>query len=116
MAIGCILALAAAAVTNLMPNASASGRDVGWPESGEMALSFEQAKIKLGVRAQADGWRHVHTIPLGRDRILEAWERGPEEMTLMVWRIAPGRTGWSSGVTSKAGAAANGPKGKGNRE
>lgn len=110
MTIGCAILLAAAAVTNLTPKASAPGHAVGWPESGEMALAFEQAKIKLGARANAQGWRHVHTIPLGKDRIVEAWDRDSEEMTLMVWRIAVGRTGWSRGTTSKAGADAKGRK------
>lgn len=113
MTIGCAILLAAAAATNLVPKVSAPGRGVGWPESGEMALSFEQAKIKLGVKANAEGWQHVHTIPLGKDRIVEAWDRGAEEMTLMVWRIAAGRTGWSKGVTCKAGADAKGKKGGG---
>jgi len=108
----CVFLLAATAATNLVPKASAPGRGVGWPESGEMALSFEQAKIKLGVKAQAEGWRHIHTIQLGKDRVLEAWDRGGEEMTLMVWRIRAGYSGWSRGVTAKARAGT--PAGKGN--
>ena len=75
----------------------------GWRVSGEIAVSFEQAKVQLGVKVAAAGWAHVHTIPLGKDRILEAWTRGNEELTLMVWRIVPGRSGFSYGLSSKAG-------------
>lgn len=113
MTIVCISLLAAALATNLTPKDPASGGGVGWPESGEMSISFEQAKIKLAVKANADGWRHVHTIALGKDRVLESWERDSEEMTLMVWRISAGRTGWSKGVTPKAGTDAKGSKGTG---
>jgi len=111
---GAVLLSVIIAATNLVPKASAPGHGVGWPEHGEMALSFEQAKIKLGVKAQAEGWLHVHTITLGKDRVLEAWDRGGEEMTLMVWRISAGRSGWSRGVTAKAKTGVGMPTGKGN--
>ena len=75
----------------------------GWRASGEIAVSFQQAQAQLVAKATAAGWVHIHTIPLGKDRILEAWTRGGEELTLMVWRIAPGRSGFSYGLSSKVG-------------
>ena len=75
----------------------------GWTANGEIAVSFEQAKAQFGAKVAAAGWAHVHTIPLGKDRILEAWTRGDEELTLMVWRITPGRSGFSYGLSSKIG-------------
>ena len=62
----------------------------GWAVNGEIS---------------AAGWMHLHTIPLGRDRNLEAWSRGDKELTLMTWRIAAGKSGFSYGISSKAGAA-----------
>ena len=75
----------------------------GWRANGEIAVSFEQAQAQLVSKVAAAGWEHIHTIPLGKDRILEAWTRGGEELMLMVWRIAPGRSGFSYGLSSKAG-------------
>lgn len=74
----------------------------GWQASGEIAVSFEQAKAQFGSKIAAARWVHLHAIALGRDRMLEAWSRGGEELTLMVWRIAPGRSGFSYGLSCKA--------------
>lgn len=74
----------------------------GWKASGEIALSFKQAEARLATAVSAAGWAHVHTIKLGKERILEAWSRGAEELTVMVWRIAPGRSGFSYGLSRKA--------------
>ena len=74
----------------------------GWNVSGEITVSFEQAKAQFGTKIAAAGWAHMHSIALGRDRTLEAWSRGGEELTLMVWRIAPGRSGFSYGLSCKA--------------
>ena len=76
----------------------------GWTASGEIDVSFEQAQAQLAVKAAAAGWIHLHTIALGNDRVLDAWSRGERELTVMAWRIAPGKSGFSYGVSSKAGA------------
>lgn len=83
---------------------SADGK--GWKSTGEIAVSFQQAQAQLTAKLSAAGWAHLHTIPLGNGRTLEAWSKGSEELTLMVWRIAPGRSGFSYGLSSKAGAGA----------
>ena len=74
----------------------------GWQVSGTLSISFVQAQARLVTSIAAAGWSHLHTINLGKDRQLDAWSRGSEELTLMVWRIAPGRSGFSYGV-SKGG-------------
>ena len=74
----------------------------GWKASGEIALSFQQAQRGLAGKVAAAGWRHLHTIKMGKDRVLEAWSRGEEELTVMVWRLAPGRSGFSYGLSKKA--------------
>ena len=77
-------------------SAPASG---GWTSSGTMRVAVDLARRQLAVKLAASGWRHRHTIPLGRDRTVESWTRGKNELTLMTWRIAAGRTGYSFGIT-----------------
>lgn len=74
----------------------------GWQVSGTLSVSYVQAQARLTTSIAAAGWSHLHTINLSKDRQLDAWSRGSEELTLMVWRIAPGRSGFSYGV-SKGG-------------
>lgn len=76
----------------------------GWQGNGVLALSFLQAQKRLASSVAASGWRHLHTIELGRDRVLEAWSRGDEELTVMIWRIRPGESGFSYGVSRKSEA------------
>ncbi len=83
-------------------HAAADGR--GWKANGEIGVSFNQAQAQFAAKVAAAGWAHLHTISLGRNRVLEAWSRGGEELTLMIWRIAPGRSGFSYGLSMKAGA------------
>lgn len=78
----------------------------GWKANGSVPVSFQQAKAQFGSKIAAAGWAHLHTIQLGSGRVLEAWSRGSEELTLMVWRISPGVSGFSYGLSSKAGAGA----------
>ena len=95
--------LAAPFVLPLAATVSETAADgKGWQSSGTVALSFVQAQARLTTSIAAAGWSHLHTINLGKDRQLDAWSRGSEELTLMVWRIAPGRSGFSYGV-SKGG-------------
>ena len=76
----------------------------GWKVNGEIGVSFNQAQAQFAAKVAAAGWAHLHTISLGRDRVLEAWSRGDQELTMMIWRIAPGRSGFSYGLSMKAGA------------
>jgi len=80
---------------------AADGR--GWTASGVIGVSFEQAQAQLSSKVSAAGWTHIHTIALGKDRVLDAWSRGEEELTVMTWRVAPGKSGFSYGVSRKAG-------------
>jgi hypothetical protein len=80
------------------PDASAPTSG-GWTSSGTMRVAVDLARRQLAVKLAASGWRHRHTIPLGGDRTVESWTRGKNELTLMTWRIAVGRTGYSFGIT-----------------
>ena len=86
-------------LTAKVTETSADGK--GWKAGGEVELSFEQAKAQFASRISAAGWSHLHSIPLGRDRVLETWTRRGQELTLMVWRLAPGRSGFSYGLSVK---------------
>lgn len=79
---------------------SADGR--GWKGSGEIPVSFAQARAQFAAKIAAAGWVHIHAIQLGRDRVLEVWSRGDEELTLMTWRVGVGRSGFSYGLSKKA--------------
>lgn len=79
----------------------------GWKASGTVAVSFRQARAQFAVKIAAAGWTHMHTINLGKDRTVEAWQRGGEELTLMIWALGPGKSGFSYGVSKKAGANRN---------
>lgn len=74
----------------------------GWKTNGKIGVSFEQAKKQLAVKLSSGGWVHMHSIALGKDRDVEAWTRGNEELTLMTWRISAGKAGFAYGVTQKA--------------
>ena len=77
----------------------------GWQANGTIGLSFAQARARLGTAISSAGWSHLHTIKLSRNRVLEAWSRGAEELTVMIWRVSSGRSGFSYGISGKAGAA-----------
>ena len=79
----------------------------GWKASGSIAVSYRQARAQFAVKVAAAGWTHMHTINLGKDRTVEAWQRGGEELTLMIWALEPGKSGFSYGVSKKAGANRN---------
>ena len=74
----------------------------GWLASGEARLAFEQAKMQFAIRLEAAGWRLRHAIALGEGRELETWTRGQDELTLMLWRISSGRSGFSYGLSRKS--------------
>lgn len=82
----------------------------GWTANGEMKLAFASAQARLTTSVAAAGWTHRHTIDLGRNRILDAWTRGAEELTVMVWRISAGRSGFSYGLSSGDGKAGRPPR------
>jgi len=82
-------------------SSSPDGR--GWCVSGDVSLPFVQAKARLLSAASAAGWKHVHTIPLGRkgDRVLMAFTRGDTELTVMVARRSVAMSSFSCGVSTK---------------
>lgn len=114
ISIATILLVATAAVTGnvtavsvpftLPPGVSVSAASEdgkGWAANGSVKLAFTAAKARLATAIAASGWKHEHSIDLGKDRVLEAWRRGDDELTVMIWRVAPGRSGFSYGLSAK---------------
>lgn len=76
----------------------------GWQANGTIPISFRSAGKRLASAVASAGWHHRHTIELGGNRTLDAWECGGRELTVMVWRIAPGKSGFSYGISEKSKA------------
>lgn len=75
----------------------------GWLEHGAMAVTFVQAEGQFKSALARDGWAFQHKVPLAglNSRALYTWKRGGRSVTLMLWRIDVGKTGFSWGVTDK---------------
>ena len=74
----------------------------GWQEQGFLPVTFVHAEGQFKSLMAQRGWRFLHSVPIapGNTRTLYAWRRGNQEVTLMLWRIDVGKTGFSWGVSS----------------
>ena len=73
----------------------------GWLEKGVMDVTFVQAAGQFKAALAQGGWVLQHAVPLSgaNSRTLYTWRRGSEEITLMLWRIDVGKTGFSWGLS-----------------
>ena len=80
-------------------SASPDGR--GWLKTGVIPVTFVSARQQFASAIKVAGWRCVHSIPIGGadDKTIVSWRRGRQELTVMLWRIAVDRTGFSWGLT-----------------
>ena len=78
----------------------------GWLESGVMTVPFVQAEGSFKAAMAQSGWKFRHAISLSRRgrgaHTLYTWQRGGNELTLMLRRIDVSRTAFSWGL-AKAG-------------
>lgn len=79
----------------------------GWLESGVVMLTFVQAEAGFMSEMSRQGWKFVHSTTLNEGltagtsrRRLLVWRLGDCEMTLMLWRIDVGNTGFSWGISN----------------
>ena len=74
----------------------------GWQGQGSLPVTFVHAEGQFKSLMAQRGWRFLHSVPIapGNTRTVYAWRRGNQEMTLMLWRIDIGKTGYSWGVSS----------------
>ena len=83
-----------------------TGDGRGWQAGGEVSAPFVQAKARLFSSITAAGWSFLHEIPLGGGRggkkTLMAFSRGNSELTVMVWRLAVDRSGFSYGLSRRS--------------
>ena len=72
----------------------------GWLEKGVMDVTFVQAAGQFRAALAQSGWTLQHAVPIAgtNSRTLYTWRRGPREITLMLWRIDVGKTGFSWGL------------------
>ncbi|MBQ7190313.1 MAG: hypothetical protein IJR99_12960 [Kiritimatiellae bacterium] len=86
----------------IITDSSETGK--GWKERGVFGVTFVNAQKQFQSACLKNGWQFVHTVPLALSggHSLYTWRRGSQELTLMLWRIDVGRTGFSWGV-SKSG-------------
>lgn len=81
-----------------------SVKNGGWTEAGTIGVVFVQAEGSFKSAMAQSGWKFLHKVSLGgyNVRSLYTWRKGNRELTLMLWRIDVGKTGFSWGL-AKAG-------------
>ena len=72
----------------------------GWLEGGVITVPFVQAEASFKAAMAQSGWKYRHAIALGRgnSHTLYTWNRGGNELTLMLRRIDVNKTGFSWGL------------------
>ena len=73
----------------------------GWRESGIMTVPFVQAEASFKAAMAQSGWKYRHAIALGKGNThtLYTWNRGGNDLTLMLRRIDVNKTGFSWGLS-----------------
>ena len=72
----------------------------GWRESGVMTVPFVQAEASFKAAMAQSGWKYRHAVALGKGNThtLYTWNRGGNELTLMLRRIDVNKTSFSWGL------------------
>ena len=85
----------------------------GWLEQGVVGVTYVQAEGQFKSSLSRDGWVFLHKVPLAgpNERALYSWKRGRLSVTLMLWRIDVGKTGFSWGVADADKSIHSKPKG-----
>ena len=73
----------------------------GWQETGVARMTYVQAVGQFKASLAQSGWTYLHTVVLSsrNERLLLTWKKDRRELTMMLWRIDVGRTGFSWGVS-----------------
>lgn len=74
-----------------------------WRENGVIKAPYVHSVGQFKSALARDGWSFVREIALQKPagRSLIVWKRGKTEITLMLWRIKPRKTGFSWGVSQQ---------------
>jgi len=78
----------------------ASGKT--WRQSGEMSCAFPLAVTQWDSRLRYQGWVCQDRIPMGKYRSLSVWQKGEQRITVFLWQIRIGRTGFAWGERGSA--------------
>lgn len=72
----------------------------GWRESGVISVTFVQAEASFKAAMAQCGWKYRHAVALGKGNThtLYTWNRGGNELTLMLRRIDVNKTSFSWGL------------------
>lgn len=75
-----------------------TGRPDTWEFTGETNTNFVTARAKIHAELMHQGWRPEQRIPLDESispRMLQTFRKGKLELTLMLWKIDIGTTGFA---------------------
>ncbi len=75
-----------------------------WRQSGEMSCAFPLALTQWDSRLRYQGWRCQDRIPMERGRSLTVWQKGDQQITVFLWQIKIGQTGFAWGERNSAEA------------
>ena len=68
-----------------------------WRRSGEMGCAFPLAVTQWDSRLRYQGWKCQDSIPLDEFRSLTVWQKGEHFITVFLWQIRIGHTGFAWG-------------------
>lgn len=68
-----------------------------WRQSGEMSCAFPLAVTQWDSGLRYQGWKCQDSIPLGQYRSLTVWQKGEQVITVFLWQVRIGQTGFAWG-------------------
>jgi len=74
-----------------------------WRQSGEMSCAFPLAVTQWDSRLRYQGWVCQDRIPMDQYRSLSVWQKGEQRITVFLWQIKIGQTGFAWGERASAG-------------
>lgn len=81
----------------LFAKAKVGAKD-GWEYSGEIEANFVSARAKLDAWTQNQGWVPENKITLDASlspKEILTFKRGSDELTMLIWKISGGETGFA---------------------
>ncbi len=73
-----------------------------WRQSGEMNCAFPLAVTQWDSRLRYQGWKCKDRIPMDQYRSLSVWQKDEQQITVFLWQIKIGQTGFAWGERASA--------------
>ena len=85
-------------VGSIVTDNDSSGKT--WNQNGFLNVTFVAARAHFSSVLASQGWRHVQSIEMGREKKQEimTWQRGDVRIILMLWKISTAKTGFAWGT------------------